>query len=151
MRRQNVGGPATARALSRAASGGGERAHRSESTYVQLVDMMSRIVTHNRLRDGSFENATCARGTASTDPAKLSVWRGKSRLFSRCFSRLLGSATSNELNKSATLCAEWTITAHRAVLCMAQMKYRYFRTRNAIFSGTNHQNRPYLDNIWTNQ
>ena len=67
-------------------SGGGERAHRSESTYAQQVDMMSRIVAHNRLRDGSLENATCARGT---NRAKLNAWTptpwggGESRLFSR--------------------------------------------------------------------
>ena len=54
--------------------------HRSESTYAQLVDMMSKIVAHNRLRDGSLENATCAWGT---DRANLNAWRGKSRLFSR--------------------------------------------------------------------
>ena len=75
-RRQNVEGPAAARARSRAACRGGERARRSESTYAQLVDMMSRIVAHNRLRDGSLENATCARGT---NQAKLDAWRGKSR------------------------------------------------------------------------
>ena len=68
-------GPAAARARSRAACGGGERARRSESTYAQLVDMISRIVAHNRLLDGSFANATCARGT---DQAKLNAWWGKS-------------------------------------------------------------------------
>ena len=55
----------------------------------------------------------------------------------------LGSATSNEANKRAMLRAEWTngrtITARRAVLCLAQMKYRYFDPesckQNAIFSG----------------
>ena len=35
---------------------------------------------NNRLRDGSLENATCARGT---NRAKINAWRGKSRLFSR--------------------------------------------------------------------
>ena len=51
----------------------------------------------------------------------------------------LGSATSNEANKRAMLRAEWTITARRAVLRLAQMKYRYFDPesckQNAIFSG----------------
>ena len=75
---KNYEGPAAARARSRAACGGGERARRSESTYAQQVDMMSRIVAHNRLRDGSLENATCARGT---NRAKFG-WRGKSRSFS---------------------------------------------------------------------
>ena len=31
----------------------------------------------------------------------------------------MGSATSNEANKSAMLHTEWTITAHRAVLHLA--------------------------------
>ena len=73
---QNVEGPAAALARSRAACGGGERARRSESTYAQLIDMMSRMVAHNRLRDGSLENATCALGT---DRAKLNESMGKSR------------------------------------------------------------------------
>ena len=51
-------------------------AHAKESTYAQLVDMMSMIVTHNRLRDGSLEiwveNATCAQ---RMDRAKLNSWR----------------------------------------------------------------------------
>ena len=43
-RRQNVEGPAAARARSPVACGGGKRARRSESTYVHKVDMMmSRI------------------------------------------------------------------------------------------------------------
>ena len=44
-------------------------ARRSESTYAQQVNMMSRIVAHNRLRDGSL----------GTNRAKFSAWRGKSR------------------------------------------------------------------------
>ena len=68
-------------ARSRAACGCGERACRSEGTYAQLVNM-SRIVTHNRLPDGSLENKICTWGT---NKAKLNLWRGKSRLFS-CFS-----------------------------------------------------------------
>ena len=65
------------RVRSRAACGGGERARQSKSTY---GDMMSRIVVHNRLRDGSLQNAICARGT---NRAKLNAWRGKSRSFSQ--------------------------------------------------------------------
>ena len=45
------------------------------------------------------------------------------------FSRSLGSATSNEANKSAMWRAEWTRTiaaARSAVLRWAQIKYRYF-------------------------
>ena len=58
-------------------------------------------------------------------------------------SRSLGSAAFNEANKSAMLRAEWTITARRAVLRFAQMKYGCFVPerckQNAIFSGTSHQ------------
>ena len=71
------------------------------------------------------------------------------------FSRSLGSATSSEANKSAMRRAEWTIAARRAVLRLAQIKYRYFVSerckQNAIFSGTSHQNKAYLDNISTNR
>ena len=71
------------------------------------------------------------------------------------FLRSLGSATSNEANKSAMLRAEWTIAARRAVLCLAQMKYRYFVPEyckhNKIFSDTSHQDRTYLDNVSTNR
>ena len=71
------------------------------------------------------------------------------------FSRSLGSATSSEANKSAMRRAEWTIAARRAVLRLAQIKYRYFVwercKQNAIFSGTSHQNKAYLDNISTNR
>ena len=73
-------GPTAARARSRAACSGGERARQSDSTYAQRVDMMSRIVTHNRMGDGSLENTTCARGIYR---AKTNQGRGKSRLFSR--------------------------------------------------------------------
>ena len=38
------------------ACGGYERACQSESTYAQLVNMISRIVGDNRFRDGSLEN-----------------------------------------------------------------------------------------------
>ena len=47
------------------------------------------------------------------------------------YSRSLGSATSDEANKRAMLRAEWTITARRAVLRLAQMKRRYFGTLQA--------------------
>ena len=91
-------------ARSRTECGGGERARRRESTYAQLVDMMSTTVAHNRLRDGSLENATCVR---VTNQAKLNAWRGKSRSFSQLgFSRSLDSATSNKANESAMLRAD---------------------------------------------
>ena len=70
------------------------------------------------------------------------------------FSCSLGATTANVPYKSAMRCAEWTITARRALLCLAQMKYRYFFPerckQNASFSGTSHQNGSYLDNISTN-
>ena len=69
------------------------------------------------------------------------------------FSRSPGSTTSNEAIKSAMLCAEWTIATRWAVLRLAQMKYGFFVPerckQNAIFSGTSHQNRIYLDNVST--
>ena len=67
------------RVRSREACGCGKRPRWSESMYTQPVDMMWRIVAHNRYRDGSLKNATCARGI---DWAKLNAWRGKSRSFS---------------------------------------------------------------------
>ena len=36
----------------------------------KLVVMMSRIVAHNRLRDGSLENATCARELTEQKPTR---------------------------------------------------------------------------------
>ena len=64
---------------SHAACGCCKRARQSESMYAQLVNVMSRIITHNRLRDGSLENTTWARGTKQV---KLSAWSKKSWLFS---------------------------------------------------------------------
>ena len=62
-RSQNVSGPAAARAQSCAACGCSECVRQSESTYAQLIDLMSRIAAHNRLCDDSLESATCALGT----------------------------------------------------------------------------------------
>ena len=143
-RRQNVEGPAAARARSRAACRGGERARRSESTYAQLVDMMSRIVAHNRLHDGSLRWLARKRVLrAGNRPNKTQRVEGNALVPD--FLRSLGSATSNVANKSVMRVAEWTIAARRAMLHSAQMKYRYFVPecckQNAIFSGTSHQNR----------
>ena len=106
---------------------------------------MSRIVAYNRLHDGNW-------------PSKTQWVEGEILIVQSIelgFSCSQGSTTSNEANKSAMLRAEWTITARRAVLRLAQMKYRYFVPerckQNAIFSGTSHQNRSYLDNISTNR
>ena len=85
-----------ARARSRAACGGGERARRSETTYEQQVDMMSRNVAHNRLRDGSLENATCALGSSGNRPSKNQRMEGEISIVQSSqlgFSRSLGSAT----------------------------------------------------------
>ena len=74
---------ATAHALSCAALGCSEHAGRSESTYAQLVDMMSRIVAHNRLLEVSLENAICLRGTNRAKLNACVAWRRNSGLFSR--------------------------------------------------------------------
>ena len=90
--------------------------------------MMPRIVTHNWLRDGSLENALCARGT---DLAKNNMWRALGEILivqsiQLGFLLLLGSATLNEANMSAMRRVEWTITARRAVLRLSHVKYQYF-------------------------
>ena len=72
---------------------------------------MSRIVAHNRLRDGSLENATYARGTDRL--SKTQRVEGEISIVQSIqlgFLRSLGSATSNEAIKSAMRRAEWTIT-----------------------------------------
>ena len=90
-------------------------ARRSESTYAQQVNMMSRIVAHNRLRDGSLENATCARGT---DPAKISACRGKSRLFSRSSSvSRVHSVTRHEMMLISARCCAQSGPSPRAERC----------------------------------
>ena len=109
--------------------------------------MMSRIVVHNRLPDGSLENTTvCGEQTKQN-----SAHGGRNLDCSVDFSSVSGSATSNEANKSAMRREEWAITARQAVFRLAQMKYRYFVPedckQNAIFSGSSHQNRSCLPNI----
>ena len=142
-----------ARARSRAACGG-ERACRSESTYAQkaiscqgssrtIGCVMAHSKTRNARREPTQQNQ-CMEGEISI---VQSIQLG--------FSRSLGSATLNDANKSAMLRAEYTITAQRAVLSLAQMKYRYFVSeccsQDAIFSDTGHQNRSYLENVSTNR
>ena len=120
---QNVVGPAAECSLSSAACGSCKSVCQSESTYAQRVDLMSRIVTHNRLRDDSLENATCARRTQLfLTSKKLRV--GKSTQIQLGFSRSPGSVTSNEANKSAMLRTEWSITARQAVFHSVQKKYQ---------------------------
>ena len=110
--------------------------------------MMSRIVKHNRFCDGSIENATCMR---ETNRAKNQRMEGEISIeqliqLSSLFSRLhLVAQHPMKLIRaaSAMLSTEWTITARRAVL--------QGRFAQIHFSGTNHQNRSYLDNISTNQ
>ena len=95
---------------------------------------------------------------AGNQPRKIQRMEGEISIVQSIqlgFSRSIGSATSNAANKSAMLRAEWTIAARRAVLCLAQMKCRYFVREcckhNAIFSDTSHQDRTYLDNVSTNR
>ena len=97
------------------------------TVYAQLVNMMSRIVTHNRLRDGSLKNAIFANRPNKRVEGKISIQVVHSIQLG--FSRLLGSAAFNEANKGAVWSAEWTITTRQAVPRLAQMKYRIFCSR----------------------
>ena len=150
---QNIVGPAGARVRSREACGGGKRARWSDSTYTQPVGMMWRIVAHNSFSYGSLENATCALGNCGNQPSKTQRVEGGILMVQSVqlgFSHSLGSATSNEANKSAMVRAEWSITARQAMLRLAQMNYWCFVPENCkqnaqFFSGTGHQNRPNLD------
>ena len=107
--------------------------------------MMAHSKTRPELGEQTEQNSTCGGEISMVQSIQLGFR----------VSRSLGSATSNEANKSAMLRAEWTTTARRAVLRFVQMKYRYFVPecckQNAIFSGTSNQNRSYLDNISTNR
>ena len=123
---QNVEGPAASRTVSRTACGSGEHARQSESTYAQLVDMMSRVVAHKRLRDGLLENLRFRVLRAENQVSKTERVEGKISIVQSIqldFLRSLGSATSNETSKRVMLRAEWTITASPVVLRLAQMKY----------------------------
>ena len=103
-----------ARAWSRAARGGGERASWSESTYTQLVDMMSRITAHKGCvmahsktlparEEQTEQNSTSEGGNLDFSVDSASLFG---------FSCSLGSVTSNEATKSAMWSAEWNITHH---------------------------------------
>ena len=98
-RRQNVEGPAAARARPRAACGGGEGACRSERAHAQLVDIISRIVGHNKLCDGSPKNSTCAAVRARNLPGKTQHVEGEISIVQAIqlgFLRSLGSAISKK-------------------------------------------------------
>ena len=103
--------------------------------------MMSTIVAHNKLRDGSLKNTTCAESR----PSKTQHRNGggtlelkKVQSIQLGFSRPLGCATSDEAYKSVMLRAEWTITKRQAVLYLVKMKFQYFVLecckQNTIFS-----------------
>ena len=75
------------------------------------------------LEVGKKKNLSCAVGT---NWAKLNEWRGEISIVQSIqlgflSSPWLGSATQREANKSAMRRTEWTITARRAVLHLAQM------------------------------
>ena len=115
-------------ARSRAACGGSERARQSESIYAQLADMVSRIVAHNRWRDGSGYVLAHSKRPGNR-PGKTQRVEGEISIVQSIqlgFSRSLGSWTSNEAKKSTMRSAEWTITARRAMHRLAQMKNRFF-------------------------
>ena len=65
-----------------------------------------------------------ARGEPTEQPQRVDGEISIAQSIQLCFSRSLGSATSNESNKSAMWREEWIITARRAVLRLAKMKYR---------------------------
>ena len=112
----------------------------SESTYAQLVDMMSWIIAHKGCvmahsktlparGEQTEQNSTSERGNLDCSVHSASRFG---------FSCSLGRATSNEATKRAMWSAEQNITARRAVLCLSEMKYEYFVPecckQNAIFS-----------------
>ena len=127
---QNVEEPVEAHARSRAACCSGYHARRSESTYAQLVDIMSTIIGLSRLiGQGCVMAHSKTQPEHWEKPSKTQRVEREISIFQAiqlCFSRSLGSATFNGANKSVMLLAEWTITARQAVLCLAQMKYLYF-------------------------
>ena len=95
------------------------RAPKKEHVYTTCrYDVKTRVVAHNRLRDGSLENATCQLSKNQRVEGKTSIVQS----IQLGFSLSLGSATSNKANKSAMLRTEWTITARQAALRLAQMK-----------------------------
>ena len=68
------------------------------NTYAQQVNMMSRIVVHNRLHDGSLINATCALGTKFNQSSKNQRMEGEILIVQSIqlgFMLSLGSTTSS--------------------------------------------------------
>ena len=84
---QNVEGPAAPLSLSSAACGCCERARQSDSKNAQLFDMMSRIVAHDRLLDGSIKNAGNRQSKNQCVEGKISIVQS----IQLGFSRSLGS------------------------------------------------------------
>ena len=112
-----------------------------------MTSLFARIITRNRLSDGSDLCAGKLLGPKKTFGGETLIVQ----LIQLCFLHSLGSATSNKANMSTMLRAEWIIFACRAMLHLAKMKYQNFIPesckQNAIFSGTSHQDRSYLDNF----
>ena len=82
---------------------------------------MSRNVAYDRFRDGSLENASCARGT---DRAKLNQWRGKSRHFRRfsSFSRVHYLA-QRQIKLIRARCGAQNGSSQRAKRCFVWPKW----------------------------
>ena len=109
--------------------------------------MMAHSKTRPELGEQTEQNSTCGGEISMVQSIQLGFR----------VSRSLGSATSNEANKSAMLRAEWTTTARRApsgapfrpneisIFCLRTLQ------AERHFSGTSNQNRSYLDNISTNR
>ena len=120
--------------------GGGECAGLSESTCAHLVDMMSRMVVHNRLRDETRparwdqteQNST--NGGGNLDNSVDSAWF-------LALNRQCDIKWSQEERDTARRVDHHSVL--KTVLRLAQMKYRYFVPewikQNAIFSSINHK------------
>ena len=76
----------------------------SESMYAQLV-IMSRIITHNGLRDDSLENVGNRQSKTQRLKGEIPIVHS----IQLGFLPSLGSVTLNEANESAMLRSEWTI------------------------------------------
>ena len=117
------------------------------------------LVAHNSLRDGSLENATCAR---ETNKEKLNAWREKSwlGLFSRFSSissiywvarhqmKLIRARCCAQSGPS--LCAKLCSVLSYQVVWPIDILSENAASRNRFFQVHAIQNKPYLDNISTN-
>ena len=69
------------------------------------------------------------------------------QLIQLCFSRSLGSATSNEANKSTMLRAEWTIATRSAVISKLACTYLYVNMYQNSILKTNSTELPSMLNF----